>query len=198
MGNHHLLSLQNTLPGLPLPFAKERQRTTNSKPHHVQQKHRTDAKETQTDLFSLPLLPPLRTHFLPDEIDRLLRKEEREAAKAEADARWQQMQESCDVPEGISRKAMAARENGKKGGRPRKNPVMNTTQRSIPLMSTVDGGKGAAENPSKKPITGLGYETSVSSVSIDRSVKLLKGPKDPFFFAVMQSSTFTSSTLPPV
>lgn len=68
MGNHHLFSLQNTLPGLPLPFAKERQRTTNSKPHHVQQKHRTDAKETQTDLFSLPLLPPVRTHFLPDEI----------------------------------------------------------------------------------------------------------------------------------
>ncbi|GBR55494.1 hypothetical protein AA18889_0174 [Acetobacter senegalensis DSM 18889] len=105
--------------------------------------------------------------FSPHLYDRLLRKEEREAAKAEADARWQQMQESCDVPEGISRKAMAARENGKKGGRPRKNPVMNTTQRSIPLMSTVDGGKGAAENPSKKPITGLGYETSVSSISID-------------------------------
>ncbi|GAB32123.1 hypothetical protein BJI49_14015 [Acetobacter pasteurianus] len=105
--------------------------------------------------------------FSPHLYDRLLRKEEREAAKAEADARWQQMQESCDVPEGISRKAMAARENGKKGGRPRKSPVMNTTQRSMPLMSTVDGGKGAAENPSKKPITGLGYETSVPSVSID-------------------------------
>lgn len=56
--------------------------------------------------------------FSPHLYDRLLRKEEREATKAEADARWQQMQESCDVPPGLTRKQITARENGKKGGRP--------------------------------------------------------------------------------
>lgn len=69
MGNRHLSSLQTTLPGVSLPLAKERRRlTTRSKPHHAQQKCSPSAKEIQTDLFSLPSLPLLRTHFLPDEI----------------------------------------------------------------------------------------------------------------------------------
>ncbi|ARW10694.1 hypothetical protein S101447_01623 [Acetobacter ascendens] len=68
MSNRSLSSLQNALPGLSLPLAKGRPRTIRSKQHHAQQKRPTSVEKIQTDLFSLPLLPPLRTHFLPDEI----------------------------------------------------------------------------------------------------------------------------------
>ncbi|GCD50540.1 hypothetical protein NBRC106471_2096 [Acetobacter pasteurianus subsp. pasteurianus LMG 1262 = NBRC 106471] len=68
MGNRHLSSLQNALPGLSLPLAQKRRCTPHLKQHHASQKRPTCAEDIQTDLFSLPLLPPLRTHFLPEEI----------------------------------------------------------------------------------------------------------------------------------
>ncbi|OAZ69031.1 hypothetical protein SRCM100623_02337 [Acetobacter pasteurianus] len=108
--------------------------------------------------------------FSPHLYDRLLRKEEREAAKAEADARWQQMQESCDVPPGLTRKQITARENGKKGGRPPgsgKKAAADRNQRHMPLASVVQGGKTETQNPNQKPNSVLVSENLGSVGSID-------------------------------
>lgn len=118
--------------------------------------------------------------FSPHLYAKLLRKEEREARKAEADAQWQQWQDSGDMPEGMSRKMVTARQNGGAGGRPRKGESaeqararrareveQQQAQRHMPLVASVAGGKTETKNPNKKPngfsVTG----NSVSPVSID-------------------------------
>ncbi|GBQ33751.1 hypothetical protein GOB83_11495 [Acetobacter fabarum] len=118
--------------------------------------------------------------FSPHLYARLLRKEEREARKVLADAQWEQWQESGDLPEGMSRKVVTARQNGGAGGRPRKGESaeqararraremeQQQAQRHMPLVATVAGGKPAAENPNKKPNGFSVMENSVSPVSID-------------------------------
>ena len=118
--------------------------------------------------------------FSPHLYAKLLRKEEREARKAQADAQWEQWQESGEVPEGMSRKMVTARENGKKGGRTRKGESpeqarirraremeQQQAQRHMPLVATVAGGKTETQNPNKKPNGFSVTENSVSSVSID-------------------------------
>ncbi len=118
--------------------------------------------------------------FSPHLYAKLLRKEEREARKALADAQWEQLQESGDVPEGMSRKVVTARQNGGAGGRPRKGESaeqararraremeQQQAQRHMPLVATVAGGKTETENPNKKPNGFSVSENSVSSVSID-------------------------------
>ncbi|MCI1796582.1 hypothetical protein NKW44_14715 [Acetobacter lovaniensis] len=118
--------------------------------------------------------------FSPHLYAKLLRKEEREARKALADAQWEQLQESGEVPEGMSRKVVTARQNGGAGGRPRKGESaeqararrtremeQQQAQRHMPLVATVAGGKPADENPNKKPNGFSVSENSVSPVSID-------------------------------
>ncbi|MCP1229425.1 hypothetical protein [Acetobacter fabarum] len=118
--------------------------------------------------------------FSPHLYAKLLRKEEREARKALADAQWEQLQESGDVPEGMSRKVVTARQNGGAGGRPRKGESaeqararrareveQQQAQRHMPLVATVAGGKTETQNPNKKTNGFSVTENSVSSVSID-------------------------------
>ncbi|ANA14186.1 hypothetical protein [Acetobacter oryzifermentans] len=108
--------------------------------------------------------------FSPHLYDKLLRKEERAARKAAADAYWQQQQENGDVPDGLTRKQITARENGKKGGRPPgtgKKSAPNPQQRHMPLASVIQGGKTETENPNQKPNSVSVSENPVSSVSID-------------------------------
>ena len=118
--------------------------------------------------------------FSPHLYAKLLRKEEREARKAEADAQWQQWQDSGDMPEGMSRKMVTARQNGGAGGRPRKGESaeqararrareveQQQAQRHMPLVASVAGGKTETQNPNKKPNGFSVTENSVSSVSID-------------------------------
>ncbi|MFT8932150.1 MAG: hypothetical protein ABF976_10375 [Acetobacter syzygii] len=118
--------------------------------------------------------------FSPHLYAKLLRKEERTARKAEADAQWAQWQDSGYMPEGMSRKMMTARQNGGAGGRPRKGESaeqararrareveQQQAQRHMPLVATVAGGKTETENPNKKPNGFSVAENSVSSVSID-------------------------------
>ncbi|MFT8920621.1 hypothetical protein [Acetobacter sp.] len=118
--------------------------------------------------------------FSPHLYAKLLRKEEREARKAEADAQWQQWQDSGDMPEGMSRKMVTARQNGGAGGRPRKGESaeqararrareveQQQAQRHMPLVTSVAGGKTETQNPKKKPNGFSVTENSVSSVSID-------------------------------
>lgn len=68
MGNHRPSSLQDMLPELSLPELQEKQLPRSPRQQRAQQKRPINTKEIQTDLFSLPLLPPLRTRFLPSEI----------------------------------------------------------------------------------------------------------------------------------
>jgi hypothetical protein len=118
--------------------------------------------------------------FSPHLYAKLLRKEEREARKALADAQWEQWQENGDVPEGMSRKTVTNRQNGGSGGRPRKGESAEQArarrareveqqhaQRHMPLVATVAGGKTETQNPNKKPNGFSVTENSVSSVSID-------------------------------
>ncbi|MFT8519428.1 hypothetical protein [Acetobacter syzygii] len=118
--------------------------------------------------------------FSPHLYAKLLRKEDREARKAQADAQWEQWQESGDVPEGMSRKTVTNRQNGGAGGRPRKGESaeqararrareveQQQAQRHMPLVATVAGGKTETQNPNKKPNGFSVTENSVSSVSID-------------------------------
>lgn len=118
--------------------------------------------------------------FSPHLYAKLLRKEEREARKAQADAQWEQWQESGEVPEGMSRKTVTNRQNGGAGGRPRKGESAEQArarrareveqqhaQRHMPLVATVAGGKTETQNPNKKPNGFSVAENSVSSVSID-------------------------------
>jgi hypothetical protein len=116
--------------------------------------------------------------FSPHLYARLLRKEEREARKALADAQWQHWQDSGEMPDGLSRKTVTARQNGGAGGRPRKGESADQArarraremeqqqaQRHMPLVSSVRGGM--AENRNKKPTGFSVTENSVSPVSID-------------------------------
>lgn len=93
--------------------------------------------------------------------DRLLRREERAARTATADADWQEKQASGDVPPGLSRKAMSARENGKKGGRKRKGEsdeeyyarkerekAAHRAQQN--MMMPIPGGNAAAQKPTQE------------------------------------------------
>lgn len=68
MGNHRPSSLQDMLPELLLPASQEKPLPRSSRQQRTQQKRPIKTKEVQTDLFSLPLLPPLRTRFLASEI----------------------------------------------------------------------------------------------------------------------------------
>lgn len=68
MGQHRFSSLQKVLPGIVLPATEEKRHKRPLKQCKIVQNSRTDKEKIQTDLFSLPLLPPLRTRFLPDEI----------------------------------------------------------------------------------------------------------------------------------
>lgn len=116
--------------------------------------------------------------FSPHLYARVLRKEEREARKAQADAQWQHWQDSGEMPDGLSRKTVTARQNGGAGGRPRKGESaeqararraremeQQQAQRHMPLVSAVRGGM--VENPNKKPTGFSVTENSVSPVSID-------------------------------
>ncbi|BCZ75818.1 hypothetical protein [Acetobacter phage phiAP1] len=108
--------------------------------------------------------------FSPHLYDKLLRKEERAARKAAADADWQQRQEEGDVPPGLTRKQITARENGKKGGRPPgsgKKAVADRNQRHMPLASVIQGGKTETQNPNKKPNSVSVSENLGSVGSID-------------------------------
>lgn len=112
--------------------------------------------------------------FSPHLYDRLLRKEEREAVKAEADARWQQMQENCDVPEGMTRQQMANKKNAQMAGRPRKGESREQAferrqreqaqKRQQPhLLMPISGTKAEIENRNGKSK----QENSINSISID-------------------------------
>ncbi|MFE8872760.1 hypothetical protein ACE4RV_06265 [Acetobacter persici] len=103
--------------------------------------------------------------YSPHLHDKALRREERTARKAQADQRWEQAQANGAGDEGLTRKQITARENGKRGGRPRKNPVAaDTDQRSMPLLSVVPAGQD--KNPNRKP-NAVSVSGLVSSVSID-------------------------------
>lgn len=103
--------------------------------------------------------------YSPHLYDKALRSEERAARKAQADQRWEQAQAGGADDEGLTRKQITARENGKRGGRPRKNPVVSAAdQCSMPLLSVVPAGQD--KNPNKKP-NAVSVSGSVSSVSID-------------------------------
>nr|WP_025826171.1 hypothetical protein [Acetobacter persici] len=103
--------------------------------------------------------------YSPHLYDKALRREERAQRKAQADQRWEQAQADGAEDAGLTRKQITARENGKRGGRPRKNPVAaDTDQRSIPLLSVVPAGQD--KNPNRKP-NAVSVSSSVSSVSID-------------------------------
>ncbi|MFT8551709.1 MAG: hypothetical protein ABF739_11565 [Acetobacter okinawensis] len=130
--------------------------------------------------------------FSPHLYARLLRKEEREARKALADAQWEQWQASGDVPEGMSRKTVTNRQNGGAGGRPRKGESaeqararraremeQQQAQRHMPLVATVAGGKTETQNPNKKPNGFSVTENPVSSVSIDLELESNNISSDP-------------------
>ncbi|OUL65961.1 hypothetical protein HK16_12580 [Acetobacter senegalensis] len=118
--------------------------------------------------------------FSPHLYGKLLRKEDRETRKAQADLAWEHAQETGDVPPGLTRKQISARMNGMKGGRCRKGEspeerdarrareiAAEQAQRNMPLMGVVAGGKTETQNPNKKPNGFSVSENSVSSVSID-------------------------------
>lgn len=110
--------------------------------------------------------------FSPHLYDKLLRKEERAARKAAADVDWQQRQEDGDVPPGLTRKQITARENGKKGGRPPgsgKKAVADRNQRHMPLASVIQGGKAVTNNPNQKtnPVSVSENLGSVGSIDLE-------------------------------
>lgn len=112
--------------------------------------------------------------------DRLLRREEREARKAVADQHWHAVQQTGDVPPGLTRKQITARENGRKGGAPRKGETTEQrdarrarelaaeqAQRKMPLVGVVGGTQAQSNNPNQKPNSVSVIENSVISVPID-------------------------------
>lgn len=116
--------------------------------------------------------------FSPHLYAKLLRKEEREARKALADAQWEQWQESGDVPEGMSRQRVVNRKNAQMAGRPRKNEsreqayerrmrekAQGQAQRDIPLMCVHHGGE--IENRNKKSNSVSISQNSINPISID-------------------------------
>lgn len=88
--------------------------------------------------------------FSPHLYDRLLRKEERAARKAQAEAdraQWlAEAQERGDAPQGMTPKQIASIVNGRKGGRPRKNPAPTAGQKNMPFYGVV----GGTEKPEQK------------------------------------------------
>lgn len=88
--------------------------------------------------------------FSPHLYDRLLRKEERAARKAQAEAdraQWvAEAQERGDAPQGMTPKQIASILNGRKGGRPRKNPAPAAGQKNMPFYGVV----GGTEKPEQK------------------------------------------------
>lgn len=116
--------------------------------------------------------------FSPHLYAKVLRKEEREARKALADAQWEQWQESGDVPEGMSRQRVVNRKNAQMAGRPRKNEsreqayerrmrekAQGQAQRDIPLMCVHHGGE--IENRNKKSNSVSILQNSINPISID-------------------------------
>ncbi|MFT9425494.1 MAG: hypothetical protein ABF570_10215 [Acetobacter syzygii] len=116
--------------------------------------------------------------FSPHLYAKLLRKEEREARKALADAQWEQWQESGDMPEGISRQRVVNRKNAQMAGRPRKNEsreqayerrmqekAQGQAQRDMPLMCVHHGGE--IENRNKKSNSVSISQNSINPISID-------------------------------
>ncbi|MFT9063277.1 MAG: hypothetical protein ABF430_05680 [Acetobacter persici] len=88
--------------------------------------------------------------YSPHLYDRLLRKEERAARKAQAEAdraQWvAEAQERVDAPQGMTPKQIASILNGRKGGRPRKNPAPAAGQKNMPFYGLV----GGTEKPEQK------------------------------------------------
>ncbi|MFT8334708.1 MAG: hypothetical protein ABF628_00870 [Acetobacter orientalis] len=112
--------------------------------------------------------------------DRVLRREEREARKVAADQHWHAVQQTGDVPPGLTRKQITARENGRKGGAPRKGETAEQrdarrarelaaeqAQRKMPLVGVVAGTHAQSNNPNQKPNSVSVIENSVISVPID-------------------------------
>ncbi|GBR47069.1 hypothetical protein AA11825_0550 [Acetobacter pomorum DSM 11825] len=106
--------------------------------------------------------------------DRLLRREERAARTATADADWQQKQESGDVPEGMTRQQMANKKNAQMAGRPRKGESREQAferrqreqaqKRQQPhLLMPISGAKTEIENRNGKSK----QENSINSIPID-------------------------------
>lgn len=84
----------------------------------------------------------------------LLKREERRARKAQADAQWQEAQREGDIPCGVTRRQFVNRQNAKMAGRPRKSEDSQSAydrrlrekeqqhaQRNIPLMQVYSGGE---------------------------------------------------------
>lgn len=101
--------------------------------------------------------------FSPHMYDKLLRSEERAARKAQAEAdraQWVgEAQARGDVPQGMTPKQLASIINGRKGGRPRKNPASAPGQKNMPFYGVV----GGTENPNKKPDTAQVIEKQAQS-----------------------------------
>ncbi len=106
--------------------------------------------------------------------DRLLRREERAARTATADADWQQKQESGDVPEGMTRQQMANKKNAQMAGRPRKGESREQAferrqreqaqkRQQSHLLMPISGAKTEIENRNGKSK----QENSINSIPID-------------------------------
>lgn len=122
--------------------------------------------------------------YSPFLYDKLLRSEARAARKAQADAQWQSMQMTGAVPQGLTRKQITARENGRKGGAPRKGETAEQrdarrardlaaeqAQRKMPLVGVVAGITAQSNNPNKQPNSVSVIENSVISVPIDLEIE---------------------------
>jgi hypothetical protein len=104
--------------------------------------------------------------FSPHLYARVLRKEEREARKAHADAQWQHWQDSGEMPDGLSRQQAANRKNAQMAGRPRKaetreqayerrmkEKAHGQAQRDMPLMCVHQEGEIENRNRKSKPFS---------------------------------------------
>ncbi|GAN61579.1 hypothetical protein ACI01nite_25280 [Acetobacter cibinongensis] len=100
--------------------------------------------------------------FSPHLYDRLLRKEERAARKAQAEAdraQWvAEAQDRGDAPQGMTPKQIASIINGRKGGRPRKNPAPAVGQKNMPFYGVV----GGTEKPEQKNNTSWVMENELT------------------------------------
>lgn len=107
--------------------------------------------------------------FSPHMYDKLLRSEERAARKAQAEAdraQWVgEAQARGDVPQGMTPKQIASVINGRKGGRPRKNPASAPGQKNMPFYGVV----GGTEKPEQKNNTSrvIANEPTGSSGSLE-------------------------------
>lgn len=100
--------------------------------------------------------------FSPHLYDRLLRKEERAARKAQAEADRAQWvaaaQDRGDAPQGMTPRQIASIINGRKGGRPRKNPAPAVGQKNMPFYGVV----GGTEKPKQKNNTSWVMENELT------------------------------------